>query len=83
MAASTLPEPGKVVRGTEIGPCVDPCEHTDCAQTREMAASICRFCNEPIGYEVRFYTDPDNKEHLVHALCLEISISKEDQHETH
>jgi hypothetical protein len=55
MAASTLPEPGKVVRGEEIGPCKDVCEHTDCATTRRMAAADCAICGKPIGYETRFY----------------------------
>lgn len=72
MAASSLPEPGKVVRGTEIGPCVNSCKHTDCAQTRAMAESICRFCDKPIGYEISFYNDKQgDKDSLVHAVCLE------------
>ena len=68
MAAITLPKPG-----SEYGPCVPDCTHTDCAQTREMAARVCRFCDLPIGYDTRFYADPGNpnRDALVHALCLE------------
>ena len=54
MASGFLPEPGKVVRGEEIGPCVKPCQHKDCAQTRQMAAAPCIHCGEPIGYETAF-----------------------------
>ena len=55
MAASVLPEPGKVVRGVEIGPCKGACTHTDCASTRRMAGASCAICGKPIGYGVRFY----------------------------
>ena len=51
--------------GTEFGPCLD-CEHNDCARTREMAATRCERCGEPIGYETGFFQIADN---LVHALC--------------
>ena len=77
MAAGTLPKPGlRVRRGgrwVEIGPCVGPCEHKDCAQTRAMAESRCRLCGVKIGYEVRFYRDPDadSPAVIVHADCLE------------
>ena len=67
MAASFLSAPG-----TEYGPCVEPCAHTDCAHTRRMAAALCPFCDEPIGYERRYYNDgePGGLD-LVHAVCLE------------
>lgn len=73
MASSALPEPGKIVRGEEIGPCVEPCEHRDCAETRRMAESICSICGQEIGYETRFYREPDqdSPNKLVHAICLE------------
>lgn len=67
MAATTLPQPG-----TEYGPCPEPCDHIDCKQTREIANSICTLCKKPIGYNTRFYVDPDIEEKsYVHALCLE------------
>jgi hypothetical protein len=65
MAAGRLPKPG-----TEHGPCPSPCKHTDCEQTRDMAALLCRVCEEPIGYDRRFYIEPDTKRY-VHALCVE------------
>lgn len=70
MAATYLSEPG-----TEYGPCVDPCQHRDCAATRETAATICTYCNEPIGYGNRFYSDDAGGS--VHAVCLETAIEEE------
>lgn len=68
MAAGTLPSPGKVVNGEEIGPCVGGCEHKDCAQTREGAASPCWVCGGPIGYEHPFVQRNGWKE-LAHEVC--------------
>jgi|HubBroStandDraft_3_1064219.scaffolds.fasta_scaffold702245_3 hypothetical protein len=65
MAAGRIPAPG-----TKFGPCIDPCEHTDCAATRKDAASQCHFCNTEIGYEKRFYIEATTRQ-LVHAACLE------------
>ncbi len=70
MAAITVPAPG-----TEYGPCEEPCAHRDCAESRHMAAAICRFCERPIGYETRLYNDGASGSYdLVHALCLEESV---------
>jgi hypothetical protein len=69
MAAGTLPTPGKIVNGMEIGPCVnESCVHLDCAKTRNMATMECPYCDKPIGYETPFYMDGDQ---LMHALCHE------------
>jgi len=65
MAAAWLSKPG-----TEYGPCPDPCKHTDCQATRDMAAALCHVCEEPIGYDRRFYFEPKTKRY-VHAICLE------------
>ncbi len=63
MAASILPGPGSI-----WGPCDEPCSHSDCGLTHEQARTECELCNEPIGFENRFY---DDREHgLVHAGCL-------------
>lgn len=64
MAAGRLPAPG-----TELGPCVPSCGHTDCAETRTMAATSCFLCGKPIGYETSLYQEPDKR--LVHAACME------------
>ncbi len=45
--------------------------HTDCADLRSQAASLCRLCAKPIGFETRMYVDPENNDALVHAACLE------------
>ena len=77
MAWSTLAAPGKVLDGEEVGPCVLPCTHRGCATTRALAAVVCRLCGGPIGYETRFYLDPQFEEgfapfaHLVHARCID------------
>jgi hypothetical protein len=67
MAAIALPAPG-----TELGPCAEPCKHTDCAETRQMAELTCEYCRLPIGYEQRFYTErqADGLMHSYHAICL-------------
>lgn len=74
MAAGILAGPG-----TEAGPCEGDCQHTDCAATREMAEAECVWCDEPIGYGVRFYEVDRFKHHSLgptirvyaHALCVE------------
>lgn len=74
MAASRLPQPG-----TEFGPCENECKHIDCKQTREMAESICHFCQKPVGYETRFYQiDTILGLQFVHAFCYEESLERED-----
>ncbi len=64
MASSHIHPPG-----TPYGPCVEACTHRDCAQSRMMAAKICRFCKRPIGYNALFYSDPEDTNGLVHAGC--------------
>ncbi len=68
MAFGTLPAPGKIVRGEEIGPCIEPCKHLDCAATRKMADSHCPICRRQIGYEMPFYSE--GKDYL-HRHCYE------------
>lgn len=67
MSAGVLPVPG-----SKLGPCVEPCEHVDCAETRRMAATLC-MCGGEIGYETRFYQRLSG---LAHAACLEAEIEK-------
>jgi hypothetical protein len=70
MAAGILAKPG-----TDPGPCKGECHHRDCAETRRMAASTCRICGKPIGYERRFYRAPDGPPGaLLHAICLEDEV---------
>lgn len=59
MAAGIVPSPGYVNprTGIELGPCVDACKHTDCAENRRIAAAPCTECQEPIGYERRYFQD--------------------------
>ena len=63
MAAGRLQKPGSA-----HGPCVGDCEHRDCALTRKMIAAPCGICEQPIGYDVRFYEEEGQ---LFHADCLE------------
>lgn len=56
--------------GAEHGPCKKKCKHLDCAEQREWAAKPCSYCNEPIGYDAKFYTDGVGGERkFSHALC--------------
>ena len=64
MAAAILAKPG-----TEAGPCVEPCEHTDCAATRKMAEAECVWCDEPIGYDTRLYEVDKFRYHSLGPLC--------------
>lgn len=74
MAAGTLPAPG-----TELGPCKDGCQHIDCGMMRREADQDCRLCGKPIGFETRYYKDPDPMRTggVVHARCLEAEIEQE------
>ena len=63
MAAGRLASPG-----SEFGPCENDCSHVDCKATRTMAESTCHICKKKIGYEKRFYIEPDKT--LVHAICI-------------
>lgn len=72
MAAGVLSEPG-----TEYGPCAEECKHTDCKTTREMADSLCPFCEKRIGYDLRFYRlDVDG---LAHAVCAELDAERDNR----
>jgi len=68
MAAGVLSKPG-----TEYGPCAEPCHHIDCAGSRTIADTVCRYCDKPIGYDRRIYYD----EGYVHASCSEDAIEQE------
>ena len=66
MAAGSLSAPG-----TDSGPCLDTCKHTDCAANRRMAALPCTHCGKPIGYEpTRFFRDGPGWDKLIHSLCF-------------
>jgi hypothetical protein len=73
MAAGYLPEPG-----SEWGPCVDPCSHSDCALTRADAQRSCRICAESIGYDRGYYREGnrDTGWILVHAVCALEEVEK-------
>jgi hypothetical protein len=78
MASSTLPRPG-----TLHGPCVDfTCKHRDCAATRAIAGSLCRYCDDTIGYENPFYevyrSDDGKDRDYAHASCHERAVAKEE-----
>lgn len=49
--------------------------HVDCEVIRGQAASLCRLCSKPIGFDTRMYVDPENERAFVHALCLEVAVS--------
>jgi hypothetical protein len=75
MAAGILSKPG-----TKFGPC-RKCSHLDCAQTRLMAKSVCKFCNRVIGYGTRFVTSPTTRRHA-HEDCVESAVfNKDARHE--
>jgi len=73
MAAGQIASPG-----TEYGPCVEMCEHTDCQANRKIAESNCRVCGKKIGYETRFFQE-ENWTVFVHLVCFvkEVEAKKE------
>jgi len=68
MAPGLLAPPGQ-----PAGPCIEPCQHRDCAATRQMAETVCHYCGKPIGYDRGFY---DHEHQLVHSACLEEMIER-------
>lgn len=43
--------------GTPGGPCSDPCSHPRCKELRRDAASLCVYCEKPIGYDAPNYLE--------------------------
>jgi hypothetical protein len=73
MAASYMAAPG-----TEAGPCLQECQHTDCRQTRQWAEALCFYCEAPIGYETGFYSQPASAGGpfpLSHSVCYQEEIN--------
>ncbi len=73
MAASFISSPG-----TQFGPCIEPCHHTDCHALRLVAESSCTYCHEPIGYEKRYYhlgeNAVDETNIYAHAVCVDEAL---------
>ena len=66
MATGILAAPTAEWRGT--GPCINDCDHLDCAAIRRMAESACAICLAPIGYNRRYY---EHRLGLAHAECVD------------
>ena len=49
--------------GSEYGPCIEACKHTDCAATRKQAEGPCLICGKPVGYDVWIYFTEDGIEY--------------------
>lgn len=52
--------------GARLGPCIGPCNHPTCAQTRKIARSACLECGLPIGYERDFFARLNGFVHAEH-----------------
>lgn len=70
MAAGIMQQPG-----SQYGPCPKPCEHDDCRDTRELAATPCARCGAVIGFGVRFYHLTGTPGYA-HAACEEIRTER-------
>lgn len=66
MAYIILPEPG-----SQYGPCVPVCKHTDCQLTRQQSELICPHCGKPLGYNKPITSSPFRAEKLSHLSCVE------------
>jgi len=63
MAYGAIPDPG-----TTYGPCAEPCQHLDCAESRKTAAAACHYCGDPIGYRTNFQIDSEGPVHFTCAM---------------
>lgn len=67
--------------GTEHGPCVEPCQHTDCATMRRDALRTCRICKLPIGYDRAIHFESTelygDEVAIVHHACLAAEVEQE------
>ena len=72
MAAGRLPKPG-----SKYGPCVRACKHIDCRETRNTAATACRFCDRPIGYDTA-YIRARLSSSLAHEACMYEALDRND-----
>lgn len=76
-------DPGIPKPGAKLGPCKVPCSHRDCHESRYIATMcLCRFCDKAIGYQTRFYRDPEpqsptSDRKWVHADCFEDAADKQ------
>ena len=50
-------------------PCLPFCDHRNCIGWRRIIFSICRLCDQSIGWEQRFDKHPQLG--IVHSDCLE------------
>jgi hypothetical protein len=51
------------------------CTHKACVKGHEIAETVCRYCNKPIGYDTRIYFEQShNKIIPVHAWCAEVEV---------
>jgi hypothetical protein len=61
--------------GSEYGPCIDRCAHTDCSISWSEARAKCGICGVQVGFERRYYNDATYGK--VHAVCLEDLVERE------
>lgn len=54
--------------GAKFGPCEKGCNHRDCAELRQIAAAICSYCLEPIGFDEDYVKNGDG---FAHTVCVE------------
>ncbi len=70
MDSASLAAPGQ-----PAGPCLDPnCGHFDCEANRALAARLCAYCGEPIGFETAFHWQDPNPP--IHIACLKETIER-------
>jgi excisionase family DNA binding protein len=65
---SNLKFPGEIG-----GHCESLCPHLDCISLRQIATSLCRICQERIGYERNYYAESNS---FVHEACLREELVK-------
>lgn len=68
MAAGFTPR----IRAADRDVCPN-CEHTDCRANRELIASECSWCHQPLGQAARFYfvSNGAGGQTVAHAACEE------------
>ena len=62
--------------GEKHGPC-QHCQHRECAEQRELVATVCHCCQDVIGFHRAYCFDVDGRP--VHFACLQSEIERHAQ----
>lgn len=58
--------------GEQHGPCDPVCDHLHCRGVKILASRLCGICNQPLGYNTRFYFGSNNDSERLHLYTVTI-----------